>query len=119
MPDPRFQDVTSDNDLAVTREAHETRETGERQREARGWKPPSVLPPLPKEKGKVFRWIRTQTRGQLDPRNLSIKSREGWVPVKASEYPHLMQHTPQQVETRFPDGIEIGSVVLMVNSAAA
>jgi hypothetical protein len=73
---------------------------------------------LPKVKGKVFRWLRTQTRGQLDPRNLSMKFREGWVPVPATEYPEMAQQLPQQVETRFPGMVEVGSVILGVNSAA-
>ena len=52
--------------------------------------PPSLLPdptPIP---GYVFRWIATHVLGQADPTNVSKKTREGWVPVKAVDHPELM-----------------------------
>ena len=51
------------------------------------WKPASSLPvPNPRE-GISHRWIRTSVLGQVDNTNVSQKMREGWVPVKATEYP--------------------------------
>jgi len=115
---PRFEvEDASPRDEAI----HASRELNQRDKQARaGWKPPSALPPVPKPNGGlVYRWVRTQTRGQLDPGNLSKRFREGWTPVQAGEYPELMQQMPPQAETRFPGCIEIGSVVLMANSAEA
>jgi hypothetical protein len=73
--------------------------------------PPELLPSPNPEPGYTFRWIRTSTLGTLDPMNVSSKLREGWEPVKASDHPeiHLMETGLRQ---RFPDGIEVGGLVL-------
>ena len=67
--------------------------------------------PAPRERpGLVHRWIRTATYGESDNPNVSRKFRQGWVPVKASDYPEI-QALPD-VGTRFPDNIEIGGLLL-------
>jgi len=85
----------------------ETRKTMER---ARSWAPPALLPDPEPEDGYAFRWIRLSTLNVADPMNISAKLREGWEPVKAATQPTMhMYSTPN---TRFPDGIEVGGLLL-------
>lgn len=44
------------------------------------WQRPSNLPEIPPRAGYVQRWIRSKLLGQDDPRNVSVKFREGWQP---------------------------------------
>lgn len=74
------------------------------------WMPPALLPDPNPEPGYSFRWIRTSTLNQADPMNVSSKLREGWEPVKASDHPEMqLASTPN---SRFPDSIEIGGLLL-------
>ena len=85
----------------------ETRATTERPKR---WLPPELLPSPNPEPGYAFRWIRTSTLGASDPMNVSSKLREGWEPVKASEHPEIQLMGAGQ--SRFPDSIEIGGLIL-------
>jgi len=90
----------------LTREL-ESREKFER---PKMWRPPELLPNPNPEPGYAFRWIRVSTLGTADPMNVSSKLREGWEPVKASTQPKLsLMNNPNG---RFPDGIEIGGLLL-------
>jgi len=51
------------------------------------WAPPSMLEAPPAPDGFSHRWIRAETRGFDDQKNLSAKMREGWELVRADEYP--------------------------------
>jgi hypothetical protein len=87
--------------------ATETREAGERRKP---WKRSSMLPtPEPRE-GLSFRWIRTSTLGNVDMTNVSGRFRDGYVPVKADEYPEL--HIMSDIDSRFKDNIEVGGLLL-------
>tara|TARA_R110002020_G_scaffold44021_4_gene127192 strand:- start:590 stop:1066 length:477 start_codon:yes stop_codon:yes gene_type:complete len=88
------------------------RSTENRDQEERtqSWKPPSILPepnPIP---GYRFRWIRTNMVGQSDNTNVSMKFREGWVPVKSEDHPEL--HVMNDHDSKFPGNIEIGGLLL-------
>jgi len=88
------------------------REVSTRQEAARpqAWKPPELLPEPDKQAGFAYRWIRTSTMNNADPRNLSAKLREGWEPVRIEEQPKfslLIDPT-----SRFKDNIEIGGLLL-------
>ena len=85
----------------------ESRATAERPKR---WLPPELLPSPNPEPGYAFRWIRTSTLGASDPMNVSSKLREGWEPVKASEHPEIQLMGAGQ--SRFPDSIEIGGLIL-------
>jgi len=74
------------------------------------WTPPQLLPDPEPEPGYAFRWIRLSTLNNPDPTNISSKLREGWEPVKASTQPKLFAMSSPQ--SRFPDGIEIGGLLL-------
>lgn len=76
----------------------------------RTWMPPQTLPDPTPEPGYAFRWIRISMMGSNDPSNVSAKLREGWEPVKASEHPEVFVMGGSN--SRFPDSIEIGGLML-------
>ena len=51
------------------------------------WTPPSSLDAPPAPDGFRHRWIRTETMGFDDTKNMSGKIRSGWELVRADEYP--------------------------------
>jgi hypothetical protein len=90
----------------VTRDL-ETRALQERPKQ---WMPPELLPEPDKQAGYSYRWIRTSTLNNADPRNLSAKLREGWEPVKIEEQPKFQLLVDPN--SRFKDNIEIGGLLL-------
>ena len=83
------------------------RELDSREKTAREeYAPPSTLPnPTPIE-GMSFHWVATHILGQAEPTNVSLKLREGWVPVKASDHPEL------QLAPNANGNVEIGGLML-------
>ena len=74
----------------------ETREKTERKK---GWSRPSALPAPEPRDGLHFRWIRTSTLGNSDNTNVSARFREGYTPVKASDFPELT--VVSDIDSRF------------------
>ena len=74
------------------------------------WAPAELLPEPDKQAGYAYRWIRTSTLNQADPRNLSGKLREGWEPVAIEEQPKFQLLVDPN--SRFKDNIEIGGLLL-------
>ena len=85
----------------------ETRAVSERPKQ---WQPAELLPEPDKQAGYSYRWIRTSTLNNADPRNLSAKLREGWEPVSIEEQPKFKLLVDPQ--SRFKDNIEIGGLLL-------
>jgi len=85
----------------------ETRAQSER---PKTWMPAELLPEPDRQPGYAYRWIRTSTLGNLDPRNLSGKLREGWEPVPVEEQPRFKMLIDPA--SRFKDNIEIGGLLL-------
>ena len=50
------------------------------------------------------------TRGEADPMNVSLKLREGWEPVKASDHPEIFVAGVEH--DRFKDNVLIGGLLL-------
>jgi len=90
-----------------TPRAQQTREAGERKS---SWKRQSMLPTPEPRAGMKFRWVRTVALGQADMTNVSRRFREGYVPVKATEFPEL--HIMSDIGSRFPENIEVGGLLL-------
>ena len=90
----------------LTREL-DTRATSERPKQ---WAPAELLPEPDKQAGYAYRWIRTSTLNQADPRDLSGKLREGWEPVGIEEQPKFQLLVDPN--SRFKDNIEIGGLLL-------
>ena len=84
-----------------------TRETGERRKP---WKRASMLPTPESRDGLSFRWIRTSTLGTGDMTNVSQRFREGYVAVKAEDYPELQ--IMSDIDSRFKANIEVGGLLL-------
>lgn len=80
------------------------------------WKPPTTLPEPHPRPGLAFRWVRVSAAGQPDPANVSGSFQEGWEPVRAADYPEL-EFRPDR-DSRYPDGVEIGGLLLCVCSTA-
>lgn len=86
----------------------ETREaTGSRKK---AWKRQSMLPTPDPRPGISFRWVRTATLGGADMTNVSARFREGYIPVKAADYPELQ--IMSDVDSRFAGNIEVGGLLL-------
>ena len=73
-----------DSSIKRTTRANETRE---KQAVRKPWAPPSMLEAPPAPDGFRHRWIRAETRGFDDTKNISAKLREGWELVRKDEYP--------------------------------
>lgn len=95
-----------------TREGRAVRENETRESETRqkAWQPPGLLPDPPHRDGIRHRWVRTSTMGVQDPGNVSMRFREGWVPVKKVDYPEMAVVT--DFNSKFPENIEIGGLLL-------
>jgi len=87
-----------------------TEETRDKAARKRTWERPSALPTPEPRDGIAYRWIRTSTLGDTDNRNVSMRFREGYTPVKASDYPELRVISDRG--SQFPDNIEIGGLLL-------
>lgn len=90
----------------------ETRELLEREK---SWKPPSMLPVPKPQDGYSYRWIRTSFFGDADNKNVSARFREGWEPVRAADHPELSLRSDK--DSRFPDGVEVGGLLLCKTSS--
>ena len=70
----------------VTRTAR-ANQTREKTAQRKPWAPPSMLDAPPAPDGFKHRWIRAETRGFDDTKNISAKLREGYELVRRDEYP--------------------------------
>lgn len=98
---------------AVESRAQESgREAESRQSNARRktWVRPSNLEAPKPQNGFHFRWIRIETRGQTDSTNISKRFREGYVPVKADEFPQ--DNFPQIEDGKYAGCIGVGGQLL-------
>jgi hypothetical protein len=85
-------------------------ETREKTARKRAWVRADTLPNPTPEDGYEFHWVRVSTRGEVDPMNVSLKLREGWEPVKASDHPEIFVAGVEN--ERFKDNILIGGLLL-------
>ena len=77
------QNEMFENTVKRTSRAETTREKSVRRKP---WAPPSMLDAPPAPDGFKHRWIRAETRGFNDSKNISAKMREGWELVRKDEY---------------------------------
>ena len=74
------------------------------------WTPPSSLDAPPAPDGYRHRWIRAESMGFDDTRNMSGKFRSGWELVRADEYPDTQY--PSDTEGRYAGIIGVGGLLL-------
>jgi len=85
-------------------------ETRDAEAHEKPWKRESMLPSPEPRDGVHFRWVRTSSTGHSDMANVSRRFREGYVPVKATEFPELK--IMSDVDSRFLENIEVGGLLL-------
>ena len=96
-----------ENDKIKTSHASQTREKDKR---PATWTPPSSLDAPPAPDGFRHRWIRAETMGFDDTKNMSGKIRSGWELVRADEYPGT--EYPVLKEGKYAGVIGVGGLVL-------
>ena len=96
-----------ENDKIKTSHASQTREKDKR---PATWTPPSSLDAPPAPDGCRHRWIRAETMGFDDTKNMSGKIRSGWELVRADEYPGT--EYPVLKEGKYAGVIGVGGLVL-------
>jgi len=74
------------------------------------WKQPELLPEPVVEEGFSYRWIRVAILNKDDPRNVSVKLREGWEPVTLEEQPQMKLFVDRSSSKG--GNIEIGGLML-------
>ena len=74
------------------------------------WTPPSSLDAPPAPDGFRHRWIRAESMGFDDSKNMSNRMRSGWELVRADEYPS--EHYPTVDDGKYAGVIGVGGLVL-------
>ena len=74
------------------------------------WTPPSSLDSPPAPDGYKHRWIRAETMGFDDTKNMSAKLRSGYELVRADEYPEI--DYPTLTEGKYKGMIGVGGLLL-------
>jgi hypothetical protein len=97
---------TQTNNKLPSRES-ETREKVSRRKP---WAPPSQLDAPPAPAGFVHRWIRAESVGQMDQKNVSARLREGWEFVRGDQYPDT--EWPQIDSGKYNGVIAVGGLML-------
>jgi len=95
------------DDIKKTSRASQNRSKTER---PKVWTPPSSLDAPPAPKGFRHRWIRAESMGFDDTKNIQGKLRTGWTLVRADEYPD--SEYPVVTEGRYAGVIGVGGLVL-------
>ncbi|MDA9272254.1 hypothetical protein N9Q05_02615 [bacterium] len=87
-----------------------TDETREATSRKKTWTRPSALPTPEPRDGVKFRWVRSALLGASDNPNVSTRFREGYTPVKASDFPEMQ--LVSDMDSRFKGNIEVGGLLL-------
>jgi hypothetical protein len=94
-------------------ERHATRGAQTRAAEKREllYVPPNQLDAPKAKPGIVHRWVRVSLMGVDDDKNLSLRRREGWEPVRQEEHPEFLGSVHS--EGRFSGVVGVGDLILM------
>jgi len=96
-----------ENEKIKTSRASQTRTKAEAKKT---WTPPSSLDAPDAPKGYRHRWIRAETMGFNDAKNIAASLREGYELVRAEEYPE--QDYPEMTEGKYAGVIGVGGLLL-------
>ena len=96
-----------EQDKQKTSRASQTRTKSEKKKT---WTPPSSLDAPPAPDGYRHRWIRAETMGFNDTKNIAASLREGYELVKADEYPD--EDFPTMSEGKYAGVIGVGGLLL-------
>ena len=96
-----------EKDKMKTSRASQTRSKAEAKKI---WTPPNSLDAPPAPKGFRHQWIRAESMGYQDTKNVAASLREGYELVRADEYPE--EDYPQMSEGRYAGIIGVGGLLL-------
>ena len=99
--------MVNENDTIKTSRASETRSKNDR---PKVWTPPSSLDAPPAPDGFRHRWIRAESLGFDDTKNITGRMRSGYELVRADEYPE--QNYPVVKDGKYAGVIGVGGLVL-------
>ena len=85
-------------------------QTRAKQEKPKVWTPPSSLDAPPAPDGYRHRWIRAESMGFDDTKNMSGKMRSGWELVRADQYPD--SNYPTVKEGKYAGVIGVGGLLL-------
>ena len=98
------------NEKKVVKKTSRASTTRAKTEKPKVWTPPSSLDAPPAPDGFRHRWIRAESMGQEDTKNMSGKIRSGWELVRADEYPG--EEYPSVPEGRYAGVIGVGGLLL-------
>ena len=99
--------MVNEKNTIKTSRASETRTKTDR---PKVWTPPSSLDAPPAPDGFRHRWIRAESAGFDDTKNISGKLRSGWEFVRSDEYPD--SNYPSVKDGKYAGVIGVGGLVL-------
>lgn len=99
--------MVNDKNTIKTSRASETRVKNDR---PKVWTPPSSLDAPPAPDGFRHRWIRAESAGFDDTKNISGKLRSGWEFVRSDEYPD--SNYPSVKDGKYAGVIGVGGLLL-------
>ena len=99
-----------DTETKKTDKTSRVRQTRVKEERPKVWTPPSSLDAPPAPDGYRHRWIRAESMGQDDSRNMSGKIRSGWDLVRSDEYPD--EDYPTVAEGKHAGVIGVGGLLL-------
>ena len=99
--------MENNNDDKRTSRASQTRE---KTSQKKVWTPPSALDAPPAPTGFRHRWVRAETLGFNDTKNVSQRLRQGYELVRADEYPN--SDFPMVEDGKYSGVIGVGGLVL-------
>ena len=105
----KVTDANQDGIKSVSR-ASRAKNTREKSARRKPWTPPTMLDAPPAPDGYHHRWIRAETMGFDDTKNMAGKLRSGYELVRADEYPD--SDFPTLDEGRYAGVIGVGGLVL-------
>ena len=85
-------------------------QTREKESKPKVWTPPSSLDAPPAPNGFRHRWVRAETLGFVDTKNVTGRLRQGYELVRSDEYPH--SDYPVVEDGKYAGVIGVGGLVL-------
>ena len=98
-----------ENELKVTNKTPRAAQSRDKATRRKPWAPPSSLDAPPAPSGFIHRWIRAETLGQEDNKNLSARLREGFELVRGDAYD---AEYPTVQEGKYQGVIGVGGLLL-------
>ena len=96
--------------MSTDKKTSRASQTREKETRKKVWTPPSALDAPPAPTGFRHRWIRAESIGFQDTKNVSGRIREGYELVRSDEYPD--QDYPMVEDGKYKGVIGVGGLVL-------